>query len=156
VLIVEDIIDTGRTLDYSYASYRRERRGRCAFARCWTRRAGGSAGPWTTPASRYPTSSSSDTGSIMRNSIVTCRTWPYWRLSSIHRAGGGLPWTVPLLILLAGLLGAVPVAADGQVVQPRFARERGLQVDSAVFLTARAVGHLWNGRVSPGTSDSGR
>jgi murein DD-endopeptidase MepM/ murein hydrolase activator NlpD len=45
----------------------------------------------------------------------------------------GLLWSVLLLIFLAGLLGAVPVAADGQVFSPVPPRERGLQVDSAVF-----------------------
>lgn len=60
--------------------------------------------------------------------------WPYWRRSSIRRVeAGGLAWAVLLLILLAGLLGAGPVAADGQVFTPVPPRERGLQVDSAVF-----------------------
>ena len=91
----------------------------------------------------------------MRSSTATYRMWPCWRLSSTRRApaspgaksrgvGGagfsllrlalrGLQLTVLLLSFAAGFLSTVPVSADGQVFSPVPSRERGLQVDSALF-----------------------
>ena len=51
----------------------------------------------------------------------------------------GLKRIILLLALLAGLLTAVPVAADGQVFSPVPASERGFQVDSAVFSPQTAL-----------------
>jgi murein DD-endopeptidase MepM/ murein hydrolase activator NlpD len=91
----------------------------------------------------------------MRSVIAICRMWRCWRLNSTRRApaspgaksrevGGtefsllrlalrGRRETVLLLAFVAVFLRTVPVAADGQVFSSAPSRERGLQVDSAVF-----------------------
>jgi murein DD-endopeptidase MepM/ murein hydrolase activator NlpD len=97
----------------------------------------------------------------MRSFIAICRMWRCWRPSSTRRdqlspsaesrgigwvefsllrlALRGLQLAVLPLALIAVFLGTIPVAADGQVFSSVPSRERGLQVDSAVFSPQSAV-----------------
>ena len=79
VLIVEDIVDTGRTLAYLLRNLGPGSRARSGSARCSTRSpAGRCRSRSTTSGSRSPTSSSSATGSTSPGCTGTSRTSASW------------------------------------------------------------------------------
>ena len=80
VLIVEDIVDSGLTLNYLLRNLRAPRaRARWRSARCWSSRAGArSSCRSATSASRSPTGSWSATASTSTSATATCPTSPRW------------------------------------------------------------------------------
>ena len=80
VIIVEDIIDTGRTIDLPARNLAPGIRGASRSARCWTRcRAARSTSPSTTWASSSPTSSWWATASTTTAATAACPMSPSWR-----------------------------------------------------------------------------
>lgn len=95
VLLVEDIVDTGRSLSYLFDNLETRNPDPSGSARSWTSASGGS-GTWrsTTSVSRSRTGLSWDTDSTTRNATGSCPTWPFSRRTRptrerrVRRGGG--------------------------------------------------------------------